>query len=157
MNIEHPLVLRMAHVSEAGTLAMISRLQVEYGLHWRWTAARIRCAIRDRETTVLVASIGGDIAGFAIMKFRDEDAHLLLLAVQPQSRRSGIGRSMLEWLEASCRTAGIRHVRLEVRAGNRPARAFYDRLGYLLVGQVAGYYEGRESAAVMVKPMFATG
>ena len=157
MNIEHPLVLRIAHASEAAVLATMSRLQVEYGLRWRWTPERIRRAIRDPETTVLVASIGGEITGFAIMKFRDEDAHLLLLAVQPRSRRTGIGRAMVEWLETSCRTAGIRHVRLEVRAANRPARAFYDRLGYLLVGQVAGYYEGRESAAVMVKPLLAGG
>jgi len=155
MNIDDRLVLRAAHVSEASVIATISRLQVEYGLRWRWTPARIRRAIRDSDTTVLVASVGGVITGFAVMKFCDEDAHLQLLAVQPASRRAGTGRTMVEWLEKSCRTAGIRHVRLEVRVSNQPARAFYERLGYRFVSQIEGYYEQREAAVVMVKSLFA--
>lgn len=104
---------------------------------------------------MLVASIDGALEGFAVMKFRDEDAHLLLLAVQPKARRGGIGRAMLNWLEKSCRTAGIRHVRLEVRVSNRPARRFYENQGYRLVSQVAGYYEENEAAAVMAKSLLA--
>ena len=157
MNIDHQLVLRPAHRSEAASIATMSRLQVEYGLNWRWTPARIRRAIDDRETMVLVASIDGELEGFAVMKFRDEDAHLLLLAVQPKARRSGIGRAMLDWLEKSCRTAGIRHIRLEVRVSNRPARRFYENQGYRLVSQVAGYYEKRDAAAVMAKSLLAGG
>ncbi len=130
MNINESLVLRAAHRSEAKTLATISRLQVEYNLRWRWTPARIR----DRETMVLVASIDGVVEGFAIMKFRDEDAHLLLLAVQPRARQSGIGRAMLEWLENFSRTAGIRSIRLGVRASNAPARRFYGKMHYRFLG-----------------------
>ena len=130
MNINESLVLRAAHRSEAKTLATISRLQVEYNLRWRWTPARIR----DRETMVLVASIDGVVEGFAIMKFRDEDAHLLLLAVQPRARQSGIGRAMLEWLEKFSRTAGIRSIRLGVRASNAPARRFYEKMHYRFLG-----------------------
>ena len=104
---------------------------------------------------MLVASVDGVIEGFAIMKFNEEDAHLLLLAVQPATRRSGIGRAMVDWLEKSCRTAGVRHIRLEVRVSNKPARQFYERLGYRLVSQVAGYYEKREAAAVMAKSLIA--
>ena len=155
MNIDHQLVLRPAHRSEAAAIATMSRLQVEYGLNWRWTPARIRRAIADKETMVLVASIDGALEGFAVMKFRDEDAHLLLLAVQPKARRGGIGRAMLNWLEKSCRTAGIHHVRLEVRVSNRPARRFYENQGYRLVSQWAGYYEKHEAAAVMAKSLLA--
>ena len=155
MNIDDQLVLRAAHRSEAAAIGTMSRLQVEYGLNWRWTPARIRRAIDDRETMVLVASIEGVLEGFAIMKFRDEDAHLLLLAVQPRARRTGVGRAMLQWLEKSCRTAGIEHIRLEVRVSNRPARQFYESMGYRLVSQVAGYYEKREAAAVMAKSLVA--
>ena len=125
MNLDNPLVLRAAHRSEAAAIASMSRLQVEYGLNWRWTPARVRRFIKDEETMVLVASVGGVIEGFAIMKFHDDDAHLFLLAVQPKARRSGIGKALVEWLEKSCRTAGIRRIRLEVRATNHEARHFY--------------------------------
>ena len=156
MKLDDSLVLRAAHRSEAATIASMSRLQVEHGLNWRWTPGRVRRHISDKETMVLLASIGGEIEGFAIMKFRDEDAHLFLLAVQPKSRRSGIGTALVEWLEKSCRTAGINRIRLEVRASNDAARRFYERLGYGFVSQVSGYYERREAAVVMAKSLLAT-
>ena len=155
MNINEALVLRAAHPSEAPAIATMSRLQVEYGLQWRWTPARIRRCIKDKETMVLVASIKGVIEGFAIMEFHDRDAHLLLLAVQPKSRQSGIGRAMVEWLEKSCRTAGIQGIRLEVRASNSAARRFYEKLQYQVLSQVAAYYEKREAAVVMGKSLVA--
>ena len=155
MNIDESLVLRAAHVSEAGVIATISRLQVEYGLSWRWTPARVKKQIHDKETMVLVASVSGVIEGFAIMKLLDDDAHLLLLAVQPKMQGQGIGRALVEWLEASCRTAGIQRIRLEVRASNSAARRFYERLDFRFISQVAGYYEKREAAAVMVKSLVA--
>jgi len=155
MQSRETLVLRAAHISEAGELASMSRLLVEHGLRWRWTARRIRAAIAEPETMVLVASLAGQIAGFAIMSFGDEEAHLLLLAVRPERRRAGTGRRMLVWLEQSAVTAGISRVRLEVRAANAPARTFYRRLGYQYLGQLSGYYDGREAASIYAKSLLA--
>lgn len=129
----------------------MSRLHIEYGLDWRWTPAKVRRQIKDDETMVLIASRDGTIAGFAIMKFGEEQAHLFLLAVRPEYRRAGIGRSMVAWLEKSCRTAGIQSVRLEVRASNRVALRFYRKLGYRYIGRVAGYYDRREAAIILAR------
>ena len=153
MNIDESLVLRPAHASEAGAIASMSRLLVEHGLNWRWTPSRVRRSIRDKETMVLVASIDGKLSGFAIMKFRDEESHLFLLAVESKMQRTGIGAALLTWLEKSCRTAGLRHIRVEVRAGNRNARRFYERAGFRFIGQVAGYYDRHEPAVVLVKSL----
>ena len=147
------ITLRAAHPSEARAIASMSRLHIEYGLNWRWTPAKVKRHIRDKETMVLIASEEGTIAGFAIMRFGDDQAHLFLLAVQPEYRRTGIGRSMMEWLEKSCRTAGIQAIRLEVRASNRVALRFYRKLGYRLIARVAGYYDRRESAAVLARSL----
>ncbi len=72
------------------------------------------------------------------MEFYAIHAHLNLLAVQPGYQRQGIGRQLLEWLEASARTAGIFTVHLELRANNDGARAFYEKLGYREVGRKRG-------------------
>jgi len=153
MNIDESLILRAAHVSEARAIASMSRLLVEHGLNWRWTPARVKKSIKDKETMVLVASIDGSMSGFAIMKFRDEESHLFLLAVATRRQLTGIGRALLAWLEKSCRTAGMRQIRVEVRANNRDARKFYERSGFRFIGQVAGYYDKREPAVVMVKTL----
>ena len=149
------LTIRKAHVSEAKAIAAISRLHVENGLRWRWTAKKVRRCIDDDETMVLVASSQGDMAGFAIMKFGDARAHLHLLAVQPVYRRQRVATSMLAWLEKSCSTAGMSDIRLEVRAANRIAREFYLGLGYRHLARISGYYDRQETAVVMGKSLRA--
>jgi len=82
----------------------MSRDFIEAGLGWKYDAPRVLRAIRDRETLVVVAcesakSAGdsrGAIAGFAVIEFGDERAHLVLLAVRPSHRRLGIGQRLLD-------------------------------------------------------------
>jgi ribosomal-protein-alanine N-acetyltransferase len=155
MNIDERLVLRAAHVSDAGMIASMSRLLIEHGLHWRWNTARVKRSIQDRDTMVLVASVEGTLSGFAIMKFRDEESHLFLLAVAPRFQRTGVGSALLAWLEKSCRTAGIRNVRVELRAPNWPARLFYERAGFRFVREIPDYYDKSEAAIVMVRSLVA--
>jgi ribosomal-protein-alanine N-acetyltransferase len=151
MKADSTLRLRAAHRSEAAALASLSRLHVEHGLRWRWTPPRVRKQIDDPETMTLVASVNGQIAGFAIMHFGDLRAHLLLFAVEPGFRKSGIGGALLRWLESSCVTAGIQDIRLEVRAGNSLAQHFYQNRGFRTIGRIEGYYERRESAVILEK------
>jgi ribosomal protein S18 acetylase RimI-like enzyme len=60
---------------------------------------------------------------------------------------------MMQWLEKSCRTAGIRTIRVEVRVSNRVALKFYSKLGYRMIARVAGYYDRREAAAIMARTL----
>jgi ribosomal-protein-alanine N-acetyltransferase len=156
MTMSDSIVLRAAHRSEAKEIAAMSRLQIEHGLNWRWTAAKVRRQIEDRETMVLVASIDGELRGFAIMKFGDLEAHLFLLAVEPKSRRQGIGTRLVHWLEKSCETAGVENIRLEVRASNSHALKFYENLDYSRAGRIAAYYDGRETAVIMTRSLVDT-
>lgn len=145
------VTLRPARAAEATAIALLSRLHVERGLRWRWTPTRVKRSIADAETIVLVATVGDDIAGFGIMYFGDVDAHLQLLAVEARHRRRGIGGRIMRWFEELCRTAGMRHIRLEVRSENAPARHFYEHLGYELFEEIPGYYDRLETALVFRK------
>lgn len=140
---------RLAKISEAGHLAVMSRDLVETGLGWSWTPSRIARHIRSPESIVLVARSRDRIAGFAIMRFGYEEAHLDLLAVKPDYRRVGVGRMLIEWLEESALVAGVSIIYLEVRAGNAGAQRFYESLGYRRVRQLQGYYRGAETAVSM--------
>lgn len=153
------ITLRPAQVRDAQAIALMSRDFVESGLGWKYDAARVLRAIRDRETLALVACEGGKsraaadgaLSGFAIMEFGDERAHLVLLAVRPAHRRQGVGRRLLDWLLESARTAGIASVHLELRAANDEARRFYRAMGFHETVLVPGYYrsgEGRKEGAL---------
>jgi [ribosomal protein S18]-alanine N-acetyltransferase len=143
------LSLRLARQADAAAIASLSRDLIEYGLQWRWTPMRVAASIRASDVNVLVASIHGNIAGFAIMRYGDDVAHLDLLAVAPPYRRSGVGRQLLEWLEKCAVVAGIFKVALEVRADNEGAQLFYKRLGYRALAHLPGYYQGVEAALRM--------
>lgn len=147
------LSLRLARAAEAAAIADLSRELIEYGLRWRWTPERVAASIRAPNVNVLVAGTHGNVDGFAIMRYGDDNAHLDLLAVAPQYRRSGIGRRLLEWLEECAVVAGIFIVTLEVRAGNEGAQLFYKRMGYRPLAQVPGYYQGVEAALRMERDL----
>ena len=95
------------------------------------------------------AVVKGRFAGFAIPEFGDTRAHLSLLAVQPAHQRRGIGLTMIEWIMESALTAGITRIDVEMRSNNFAARSFYEALGFVLTGQVAGYYQNIETAVRM--------
>ena len=148
------LTLRLARETDALRIAQMSRDQIERGLGWSWTTQRVLRSIFDAETNVVVAFVGGKLCGFAIMKYHDDEAHLLLLAVQPGARRQGIGAALVDWLEQAALTAGVGQVWLEARQGNAAARAFYRQLGYREIQVLPGYYQGREACVRIARDLW---
>jgi [ribosomal protein S18]-alanine N-acetyltransferase len=143
--------IELATSADATQIAELSRATIEQGLSWRWTAERVRICIRDRSINTVVARATERVVGFAIMKYGDDEAALLLFGVDPGYRRQRVGSDLLEWLELTARTAGIRAIRLEARQDNHVAAAFYRHHGFEEIGVVHGYYQGLEDAIRYLK------
>ena len=141
--------LEPARIADAARLAAMSHELIESGLRPAWGAERIGWHVRHPESVVLTARSDRSIAGFAIMRYAEEVAHLNLLAVDPAHRRRGIARRLVTWLEETALTAGTYTIGLELRAQNETAQDFYRTLGYREVGRVPGYYQGIEAAIRM--------
>jgi ribosomal protein S18 acetylase RimI-like enzyme len=168
---QRAITIRLAEPRDAQAIALMSRDFVEAGLGWKYDAARVLKAIRDRDTLAVVACEGakgtaaqpgrGALTGFAIMELGDERAHLVLLAVRPSHRRQGIGKRLLEWLLESARVAGMASIHLELRAGNDAARRFYRAMSFYETVLVPGYYRGgegrKEGALRMLRVLRAPG
>ena len=88
-----------------------------------------------------VADDGG-VRGFATVEYEPWHARLTLwfLYIAPAWRRRGLGRALLERVEAYGREAGATHVWLETSNVNVPGIAAYTRLGYTLCGADRLYY-----------------
>jgi len=140
--------IRLALPQDAVRIATMSRDYVEDGLGWGWTPARVLRSIRDRATNVVVAECGADLAGFGIMKYLDDDAHLLLFAVKPEYRRRGVGSGLVTWLESTATTAGIELIFLETRATNTAAREFYAARGYRELATLPRYYGSEDAVRI---------
>jgi ribosomal protein S18 acetylase RimI-like enzyme len=146
----------LALLSDAPAIARMSRLYVEQGLGWSWNVARVEAAIRCDSMNVAVLRERAALAGFAIMQYGDQTAHLALLAVHPEHRRRGVARRLLAWLEKCADTAGIERIGVEARSDNPAAIAFYQKQGYAQRSRVPGYYRGRIDAFRFEKNLWVT-
>jgi [ribosomal protein S18]-alanine N-acetyltransferase len=145
--------IRLARSFEAREIALLSRDCIECGLAWSWTPGRVLRSIRDRATNVAVVRDDRGVVAFAIMRYDDDQGHLDLFAVRPDQQRRGFGSRLLSWLEVTARVAGLMAIRLQVRAANPTAIAFYRSAGFVATGIHARYYQGIEDAMLMTRDL----
>lgn len=116
-----------------------------------WAEAVFRDCFRDNY--YLWAACHGDkLAGFAVVAYLVDEAHLLNLCVHPRNQGHGAGRFLLRHIMAKAVKEGIRQIILEVRVSNRVASKLYASEGFEVIGQRPDYYpgaNGREDAQVM--------
>lgn len=107
-----------------------------------------------------VASEAGRIVGFCMVMFAPDVAHVLVIAVSPDSQKKGIGALMLQYCEREARSRGLPALLLEVRPSNQNALRFYQHHGFSQLAVRKDYYpaahDQREDACVMEKKLGAT-
>jgi ribosomal protein S18 acetylase RimI-like enzyme len=106
---------------------------------WEGDAAILEAWARDEAPDVFVrvaVDAADAIVGATITTLRPEplshtpSAHLEVLVVAEAAAGQGVGRTLIEAVEAECRARGARSVTLHVFAGNTRARALYERSGF---------------------------
>lgn len=95
---------------------------------------------------------GETLAGYAVVSYQYDEAHLLNICVSPSCQRRGLGRSLLRHAISTSVHDGMVAMILEVRASNERAARLYLGEGFQEIGRRPGYYpdgSGREDARVM--------
>ncbi|MBN4073904.1 ribosomal protein S18-alanine N-acetyltransferase [bacterium AH-315-E07] len=103
-----------------------------------------------------VAERDGKIVGYAFMNTVSGEAHVLNLCVDPELRRQGIARSLLEHIIAMAKNLKAVTLFLEVRESNRAALALYQGCGFDEISVRRNYYPapvGREDAIMLIKQL----
>ncbi|MBS1183179.1 MAG: family acetyltransferase [Proteobacteria bacterium] len=106
---------------------------------WNDPEADITLATATDTAAVLVARAGGRVVGAAMTGHDGHRGALYYLGVDPDTRRGGIGRSLVRAAEVWCRSRGAPKVNLLVRNENQAVLAFYAALGYLPTNSVSLY------------------
>lgn len=84
---------------------------------------------------------GGEVIGYAGLDHGGEVADIMTVAVTPAARGHGLGRRLLDELEARAGAGRAASVMLEVRADNAAAIGLYERAGYAVVSTRRRYYQ----------------
>lgn len=90
----------------------------------------------------------GDARGFILIRVVADEAEILTLAVRPEARRLGLGRSLIQAAAAMAAGLGASRLLLEVAQDNLAARALYDRTGFQAAGRRPRYYARAEGPAI---------
>ncbi|MGD9537651.1 MAG: peptidase C39 family protein [Alphaproteobacteria bacterium] len=112
--------------------------------HYLLTKGKVSCLVEEE---------AGQIGGYAMLLFHAGIplARLYSFAVDPERRKNGVGRALLDACERAARDHDCTHLRLEVRPDNDSAIHLYRRAGFREFDTVPDYYEDHEGALRMEK------
>ena len=91
------------------------------------------------------------MAGYVVALDAADEGEILNLAVAPAGRRHGLGRALVQDILDTLAERGVRHVFLEVRESNAPARALYAAHGFKEVGRRKQYYRRPVEDAIVLR------
>ncbi len=119
-----------------------------------WSAAQLGATLAMPGCWGRMALIGGAAAGFTLCRAAGPEVELLLIAVNTQQRRQGIGQRLLLRAQEDALARKASLLFLEVREDNHAARRLYERAGFLQVGRRPDYYsvkDGSRRAAITMR------
>jgi len=98
----------------------------------------------------LVAKIDNKVIGFVGTWIVLDESHITNIAVHPNYRKQGIASKLLEKFLTYCQSQGCVAYTLEVRSGNKAAKALYEKYNFKQDGVRKGYYEDNKEDAIIM-------
>lgn len=130
-------------------LDALSALQLRSKAHWGYDAT-FMAACKDEltltpndlaNTALVVADLGGTLAGAAQVGPRGRDADLLGLFIDPPHMGAGMGRALFQWCITAARDFSDDRLLIDA---DPDAAAFYERMGARRIGTTpSGSIPGR--------------
>lgn len=137
--------MKAADVSQVRIILQKSREAAD------WSPESIQNSLESSHISAFVSYHGAEISGFIFGARAADEAEILNLAVQPERRRTGEGRALVQQLLGSWAGKNLKRVFLEVRESNHGAIKFYEQRGFQQVGRRRRYYDGPEEDALVLQ------
>lgn len=118
-----------------------------------WSEAAIMPELENPLSLWLVAETAdGGVLGYVGSQRVPPEADMMNIAVAPEARRQGIAEALVTALVSALKEEHVASLTLEVRVSNAPARALYEKLGFVPVGLRKNYYfHPKEDACILRK------
>jgi [ribosomal protein S18]-alanine N-acetyltransferase len=139
------LQLTLARDVDLGAIVELDRLCLE-GL---WSPDQYAREQRSDKSDIVVARLGDQILAYGCVWSILEEAHITILAVDPQFQRCGLGRLIL-WGMMECAIGrGLERSTLEVKETNLAALGLYQAYGFAEAGRRPKYYQDGTAALIL--------
>lgn len=141
--------LRFRHM-EHGDIEAVSAIE-SVSIIPPWSKASFEEALEKEETYYVVCEAGGRIKGYAGMWIAADEAEITGVAVEPESRGTGLGQDIVKHLLEKGQEIGVRKFFLEVRKSNAAAIAVYEKCGFERVGERKDFYREPDEDAIVMR------
>lgn len=102
---------------------------------------------------VVVLEHGDQVIGYASLRFVGREGDINTIAIARGHQRKGFGKQLLDWLERTAVSHGVRDLFLDVRTDNEPAIDLYKSAGFVRIDIRRNYYGPSIDADVMRKKL----
>jgi ribosomal-protein-alanine N-acetyltransferase len=119
-----------------------------------WSRANFMDSLASGYDAWVLRDPAGGLAGYFLLMYALDEAHLLDVAVAAPLHGRGVGRYLLDRIADRARAERMASILLEVRPTNTRALQVYQRYGYAEIGRRKGYYpahEGRREDAIVMR------
>jgi ribosomal-protein-alanine N-acetyltransferase len=148
---EHPrLVLRPMVMDDVDEVHALERSVFPHP----WTRTNFVDSLASGYDAWVLREPAGALAGYFLLMYALDEAHLLDVAVAAPRHGTGLGRYLLDRIATRARSERMASILLEVRPSNVRALQVYQRYGYTEIGRRKGYYpahEGRREDAIVMR------
>lgn len=115
-----------------------------------WSRYSFANELKNRCARYIVLEAEGVIVGYAGMWVVIDEGHITNVAVSPDHRQKGYGKSLMLELMRRALEEGVCLMTLEVRKSNDIAQTLYTQLGFEPCGLRKGYYTDNGEDAVLM-------
>jgi ribosomal-protein-alanine N-acetyltransferase len=119
-----------------------------------WSRANFVDSLASGYDAWVVRDPLGELAGYFLLMYAYDEAHLLDVAVAAKRQREGLGRYLLDKASHRARAKGMLSILLEVRPSNERALEVYQKYGFAEISRRKGYYpahEGKREDAIVMR------
>ncbi len=144
--------IRIRPLSQEDISQLVAIELQSYAAPWSEAAFRSELYFRGyNHARVALSEDTGEIVGYCFFWILEGDeVHINNIAVHPNYRRRGIAQQLMEECIKLGRKYNTHSLTLEVRKSNRPARAFYKKMGFVEKGcRLRFYTEPVEDAMIL--------
>lgn len=128
--------IRPCRMDDAGAIYELNKSSLGYHYPLENTRQKIGQALKSRTTFITVAVCGDHVIGYIHaadynVLYAPPMKDILALAVNGEYRRSGVGKALLQAVEAWAMESGAAGIRLVSGSSRTGAHEFYKKCGYI--------------------------
>lgn len=133
-------------------------LAIEHaGFEYPWCEEEFLRVLRQRNCIGMVAEVGERVVGFMIYELHKNRLNVLDFAVQPDHRRTGVGRQMVDKLVGKLSNHRRTKILLHLRETNLPAQLFFRDQNFRAVEVVREHFQDTGEDSFLMQYLLEDG